>query len=84
MLNDVEMVPETANADSATAKREIVDPSNCRGAQPCIRLMHFERIGNIAMFLQKVAVPEERKLKMNAERDCRKRTSAGEQGSEAR
>ena len=43
------VLPETADADSSTAEREMMNPSNGRVTQPSISFMQIERINNIAM-----------------------------------
>ncbi len=35
------MIPEAADADSAAAKREIVNPSDCRVAHTCACCVNF-------------------------------------------
>ena len=41
--------PEAADADSSTAEREMMNPSNSRVTQPRICFMQIECINNIAM-----------------------------------
>jgi hypothetical protein len=49
VVNQEMVLPETADADSSTAEREMMNPSNSRVTQPRICFMQIECINNIAM-----------------------------------